>query len=117
MVGWPQRCRWVLGVSAAVGATLLAIRAASRQESTVVREIIREPVVEVPAPVVEVPAPVVEVISRESRLRRIAGVLALLGAVTYVYLAIVYDRFYSVLHVDPRMWGSAMQPRCRAQAA
>ena len=66
-----------------------------------VREIIREPVVEVPAPVVEVPAPVVEVISRESRLRRIAGVLALLGAVTYVYLAIVYDRFYSVLHVDP----------------
>jgi hypothetical protein len=96
MVAVPQRWRWVLGVSAVAGATLLAMRAASRQEPTVVREIVREPVVEVPAPVVEVaapvvevPAPVVEVVpqesssARESTLRRIAGVLALLGVVTY----------------------------------
>jgi hypothetical protein len=98
MVGSPQRWRWVLGISAIAGATFLAGRAASRQEPTVVREIVREPVVEVPvpvvevappavqidAPVVEVPAPVVQVVpqgssSGESTLRRIAGVLALLG--------------------------------------
>jgi hypothetical protein len=108
MVGEPQRYRWMLAVSVAAGATLLAVRAASRREPPVVREIVREPVVEVPAPVVDVPEPVVQVIPQESsgsagesRLRRIAGVLALLGVITYVYLAIVYDRFYSVLHVDP----------------
>jgi uncharacterized membrane protein YidH (DUF202 family) len=39
--------------------------------------------------------------ARESTLRRVAGVLALLGVITYVYLTVVYDRFYSVLHVDP----------------
>jgi hypothetical protein len=92
------------------------MRAASRQEPTVVREIVREPVVEVPAPVVNVPAPVVEVpapvvevvpqepdsAARESLLRKIAGVLVLLGVIAYVYLiTVIYDRFYSVLRVDP----------------
>jgi hypothetical protein len=116
MVGPSQRWRWVLGVGAVTGAALLAMRAASRQESTVVREIVREPVVEVaapvvevPAPVVELPAPVVEVVPQEpdstpgeSTLRRIAGVLALLGVIAYVYLiTVIYDRFYSVLRVDP----------------
>jgi hypothetical protein len=52
MVRPPQRWRWALGVSVVAGATLLAMRAASRQQSPVVREIVREPVVEVPAPVV-----------------------------------------------------------------
>ena len=94
MVKPPQRWRWVLGVSAVAGATLLAVRAASRQQPPVVREIVREPVIEGPAPVVEVPEPVVQMIpQQESRLRRIAGTLALLGVITYVYLAIIYDRF------------------------
>jgi hypothetical protein len=106
----------VLGVGAVTGAALLAIRVASRQGSTVVREIVREPVVEVPAPVVNVPAPVVNVAApvvevapqepdstaRESLLRKIAGVLVLLGVIAYVYLiTVIYDRFYSVLRVDP----------------
>jgi hypothetical protein len=119
MVKPPQRWRWVLGVSAIVGATLLARRAASRQEPTVVRDRPRAgrsgagpmievapPVVEIATPVVEVPAPVVQVVPQESSrgestLRRIAGVLALLGVVTYAYLTVVYDRFYGALHVDP----------------
>jgi hypothetical protein len=113
MVGRPQQWRWVVGLSAVAGATLLAMRAARRQEPTVVREIVREPVVEVAAPVVEVAAPAVEVpapvvvpqessSAGESRLRRVAGVLALLGVITYAYLiTVVYDRFYGVLHVDP----------------
>jgi len=102
MAGAPQRRSLVLAVGVVAGATLLAARAAARRQSPVVREIVREPVVEVHAPDVEVPEPVVQVISQpESRLRRIAGVLALLGVISYVYLAIVYDRFYSALHVDP----------------
>lgn len=101
MVKPPQRWRWALGVSVVAGATLLAMRAASRQQSPVVREIVREPIVEVPAPVVEVIPQQSGSSARVSRLRRIAGVLALLGVITYVYLTVVYDRFYSVLHVDP----------------
>jgi len=100
MVGRPKRWRWVLGIIAVAGAMLLAMRGASRQEPTVVREIVREPVVEVPAPVVEI-VPQESSSARESTLRRIAGVLALLGVVTYAYLTVVYDRFYGVLHVDP----------------
>jgi hypothetical protein len=97
----------MLAVSVVIGATLLAVRAVSRRESPVVRDIVRAPVIQVPAPVVDVPEPVVQVIpqadssAQESMLRRIAGVLALLGIITYVYLMVVYDRFYSVLHVDP----------------
>ena len=100
MVGEPQRSRWMLGVSVVIGATLLAVRAVSRRESPVVRDIVRAPVIQVPAPVVEV-IPQADSSAQESMLRRIAGVLALLGVITYVYLMVVYDRFYSVLHVDP----------------
>jgi hypothetical protein len=39
--------------------------------------------------------------THESRLRRIAALLALLGVILYVYLTVVYDHFYSVLHVEP----------------
>jgi hypothetical protein len=91
-----QRYRWVLAVSVAAGAALLALRGISRP---VVREIVREPVVEVAAPDIQIP---VEVASGgESRLRRIAALLALFGVVLYVYLTIVYDHFYRVLHVEP----------------
>jgi hypothetical protein len=108
MVGESQRHRLALAISLAA----LALHAVSLRRARVVREIVHEPVVEVPAPLIEVAAPVVEVPSPvvevaavhgapESSLRRIAALLALLGVILYVYLTVVYDRFYSVLHVEP----------------
>jgi hypothetical protein len=96
----------------AVSLAALALHAVSLRRAQVVREIVHEPVVEVPAPVIEVAPPVVEVPSPvvevtavhgapESSLRRIAALLALLGVILYVYLTVVYDRFYSALHVEP----------------
>jgi hypothetical protein len=107
MVGESQRHRLALAISLAA----LALHAVALRRARVVREIVHEPVVEVPAPVIEVaapdievPSPVVEVVAAgapESSLRRIAALLALLGIILYVYLTVVYDRFYSVLHVEP----------------
>jgi len=108
VVGESERHRLALAISLAA----LALHMVSLRRARVVREIVHEPVVEVPAPVIEVPAPVIEVPAPvvevtavhgapESRLRRIAALLALLGVILYVYLTVVYDHFYSVLHVEP----------------
>jgi hypothetical protein len=102
-----QRYRWVLAVSVAAGAALLALHGMSptggpRDRPRAVVEVAAPDIqvpVEVTAPDIQVPVEVAT--GGESRLRRIAALLALFGVVLYVYLTIVYDHFYSVLHVEP----------------